>query len=168
MQNKGDILMRKGFSLVTAILFVVLIATLSMFSLNISATTARQTTHIFLREQAELLAQGATEIAVFNLLNTDFTQVANCAFLNANNPTPILQTSFPTNNVATSLFAVTVTASRTFGTIGACDGTAGRGTAVIPISTAASAGTVILDVVVRSANANVPPIRIHRRTIQKL
>ena len=160
MQNKGDILMRKGFSLVTAILFVVLIATLSMFSLNISATTARQTTHIFLREQAELLAQGATEIAVFNLLNTDFTQVANCAFLNANNPTPILQTSFPTNNVATSLFAV--------GTIGACDGTAGRGTAVIPISTAASAGTVILDVVVRSANANVPPIRIHRRTIQKL
>ena len=52
MQNKGDILMRKGFSLVTAIIFIVLIATLGMFSLNISATTARQTTHIFLREQA--------------------------------------------------------------------------------------------------------------------
>ena len=54
------------------------------------------------------------------------------------------------------------------GTIGACDGTAGRGSAVVPILTPESAGTVILDVVVTSANANVPPIRIHRRTIQKL
>ncbi len=168
MQNKGDILMRKGFSLVTAIIFIVLIATLAMFSLNTSATTAKQTSDVFLREQAELLAQGATEIAVFNLLNTNFTQVANCAFLNAGNPTPLLQTTFPTNNVATSLFTVTVTANMALGTIGACDGTAGRGSAVVPILTPESAGTVILDVVVTSANANVPPIRIHRRTIQKL
>ena len=55
MQNKGDILMRKGFSLVTAIIFVVLIATLGMFSLNISATTARQTTHIFYENKPSFL-----------------------------------------------------------------------------------------------------------------
>ena len=167
MQNKGDILMIKGFSLVTAIIFIVLIATLGMFSLSISATTARQTTHIFLREQAELLAQGATEIAIFNLLRVDFTQAANCASLDEN-AVIVPQTFYPTGAQNTSLFDIRVTINRVFGTIGACDGTAGRGTAVIPISTAASAGTVILDVVVRSANANVPPIRIHRRTIQKL
>jgi len=139
-----------------------------MFSLNISATTARQTTHIFLREQAELLAQGATEIAIFNLLRVDFTQAANCASLDEN-AVIVPQTFYPTGAQNTSLFDIRVTINRVFGTIGACDGTAGkRGTAVIPISTAAPAGTVILDVVVRSANANVPPIRIHRRTIQKL
>ena len=57
--------MRKGFSLITAIIFVVLVATLAMFSINTSATTAKQTSDVFLREQAELLAQGATEIAIF-------------------------------------------------------------------------------------------------------
>ena len=56
--------MRKGFSLITAIIFIVLIATLSMFSLNISSLTAKQTTDVFLREQAELLAQGATEMDI--------------------------------------------------------------------------------------------------------
>mgnify|MGYP000853546748 FL=1 len=56
--------MKKGFSLITAIIFMVLIATLSLFSLNISSLTAKQTTDVFLREQAELLAQSATELAI--------------------------------------------------------------------------------------------------------
>ncbi|WP_304345423.1 hypothetical protein [Campylobacter showae] len=108
--------MRKGFSLITAIIFVVLVATLAMFSINTSATTAKQTSDVFLREQAELLAQGATEIAIFNLLNTNFTQAANCTLLDTN--TNIMQTTFPTNNVATSLFAVTVTINKVFGGYG--------------------------------------------------
>ena len=61
MQNKGGVLMKKGFSLITAIIFMVLIATLSLFSLNISSLTAKQTTDVFLREQAELLAQNALQ-----------------------------------------------------------------------------------------------------------
>jgi len=159
--------MRKGFSLVTAIIFIVLIATLGMFSLNISATTARQTTHIFLREQAELLAQGATEIAIFNLLRVDFTQAANCASLDEN-AVIVPQTFYPTGAQNTSLFDIRVTINRVFGTIGACDGTAGRGTAVIPVGTSASIGTIILDVTVTSTKPNVFPVRYTRRTIQKL
>ena len=158
--------MKRGFSLVTAIVFVVLIATLAMFSLNVSVTTAKQTSDIFLREQAELLAKGATEIAILRLLQTDFMQPANRALIDTN--ANLMQTFFPTQNAATSLFQANVTINKMFGKVGVCDGTAGRGTAVIPISTTASAGTIILDVVVRSANANVPPIRVHRRTIQKL
>lgn len=158
--------MRKGFSLITAIIFVVLVATLAMFSINTSATTAKQTSDVFLREQAELLAQGATEIAIFNLINTNFTQVANCASLDSN--ANIMQTLFPTNNVTTSLFNVTVTVNKVFGTIGVCDGTAGRGTAVITVTTSASIGTVILDVTVTSTKPNVFPVRYTRRTIQKL
>ena len=158
--------MRKGFSLITAIICVVLVSTLAMFSINTSATTAKQASDVFLREQAELLAQGATEIATFNLLNTNFTQAANCTLLDTN--TNIMQTTFPTNNVATSLFTVTVTVNKVFGAIGLCDGTAGRGTAVIPVGTSASIGTIILDVTVTSTKPNVFPVRYTRRTIQKL
>lgn len=64
--------MRRGFSLIMAIIFLVLVATIGMFSLNTSAVTAKQTTDIFLREQAELLAQSATELAILDLLETDF------------------------------------------------------------------------------------------------
>ena len=72
MQDKGGVLMRRGFSLIMAIIFLVLVATIGMFSLNTSAVTAKQTTDIFLREQAELLAQSATELAILDLLKTDF------------------------------------------------------------------------------------------------
>jgi len=64
--------MKRGFSLIMAIIFLVLVATIGMFSLNTSAVTAKQTTDIFLREQAELLAQSATELAILDLLETDF------------------------------------------------------------------------------------------------
>ena len=60
--------MRRGFSLIIAIIFLVLVATIGMFSLNTSAVTAKQTTDIFLREQADLLAQSATEVVILNLL----------------------------------------------------------------------------------------------------
>ncbi len=52
--------------------------------------------------------------------------------------------------------------------MGFCDGTAGRGTAVIPVGTSASIGTIILDVTVTSTKPNVFPVRYTRRTIQKL
>lgn len=151
--------MRKGFSLITAIIFMVLIATLSMFALNISSLTSKQTTDVFLREQAELLAQSATEIAILNLLRMNFS--TNCP-LNLPNRN-IVNTLFPNN--ATPMFRVTVTLERLFGTFGACNQPSAANPA---LNHAASAGTVILDVVVTQANANMPPIRIHRRTIQKL
>ena len=144
--------MRRGFSLIIAIIFLVLVATIGMFSLNTSAVTAKQTTDIFLREQADLLAQSATEVAILNLLQRNFS--TDCP-ITAGNEIIVNQ---PFSDAANTLFNVTVRVDRLFGTIGTCVGNA--------ISTPGSVGTVILDTVVQSATPI--PVRVHRRTIQKL
>lgn len=151
--------MRKGFSLITAIIFIVLIATLSMFSLNISSLTAKQTTDVFLREQAELLAQGATEMAILNLLSKNFSTDCPAG-------ATIVSSFFPGNEPSNSLFNVSVKVEKIFGVIGTCNGAG-----VTAISTPESVGTVILNTTITSISndgRNIPPIRIHRRTIQKL
>lgn len=146
--------MRRGFTMVIAIFFMVLVATLGAFALNLSSATAKHTTDIFLREQAELLAQGATEMAVERILsNPNQLSGTNCPGAN------FLSTRFP-DNTENRLFDIRVDVIQIFGDINGC------GTA---ISTDASKGTVILDVTV-TANQNITntPVRFHRRTIQKL
>lgn len=64
--------MKKGFGLITAIIFIVLIATVATMSLSLSAQTAKQTGDIFVREQAELLLYGAAEYAVLSMQYTDY------------------------------------------------------------------------------------------------
>lgn len=161
MQNKGYILMRRGFTMIMAIFFMVLVATLGAFALSLSTSTAKHTTDIFLREQAELLAQGATEIAVMNLLERKFdATTTNCPTVTGGDrriftPNPL---NFPDNT--NPLFTIQVEVVQIFGDINGC------GTA---ISTDASRGTVILDVTVTANQAITnTPIRFHRRTIQKL
>ena len=150
--------MRRGFSLIMAIIFLVLVATIGMFSLNTSAITAKQTTDIFLREQAELLAQSATELAILDLLETDFIKDCKAG-------KEIISSFFPNNEKENSLFEVKVKVERIFGEIGTC-----KGTKVTAISTPESTGTVILDTTVKTIKdaRNIPPVRFHRRTIQKL
>lgn len=155
--------MRNGFSLVTAIFFMVLVATIATLALSISATTAKHTTDIFLREQAELLAQSATEIAVSRILGTTTAvapqplSAANCYTLDANSRRIIQNEPFPDNR--SPLFRVTVNVVSVIGNINGC------GTA---INTPTSAGTVVLDVFVDSVDRTNFPVRFHRRTIQKL
>lgn len=59
--------MRPAFSMILAIIFIVVIATLGMLSLQLSAQSAKQTEHVFLREQADLLAMNAAELAVLTM-----------------------------------------------------------------------------------------------------
>ena len=59
--------MRPAFSMILAIIFIVVIATLGMLSLQLSAQSAKQTEHVFLREQAALLAMNAAELAVLTM-----------------------------------------------------------------------------------------------------
>ena len=56
--------MRKGFSLITAIIFIVLVATIAALALSFSTFSTKQTSDLFLREQAELLVQSGTEYAL--------------------------------------------------------------------------------------------------------
>jgi len=68
--------MRKGFSLITALVFMILVATLGALALSLSTTSLKQTSDLYLREQAELLALSATEYALLAISAHNFS--TNC------------------------------------------------------------------------------------------
>lgn len=57
--------MRKAFSLVFAIVFLVAIATVGILSLNIVSLGTKDTQDLYIADQADLLAQSATEYAIW-------------------------------------------------------------------------------------------------------
>lgn len=65
--------MKRGFSLIMAIFFVMLIATLGMMSLSLSSKITKQSGDIYLKEQAELYAISATSLAVLEMQATDYS-----------------------------------------------------------------------------------------------
>lgn len=65
--------MKKGFSLIMAIFFVMLIATLGMMSLSLSSKMVKQSGDVYLKEQAELYAMSATSLAVLDMQGTDYS-----------------------------------------------------------------------------------------------
>ena len=70
--------MRKGFSLITAIIIMILLATLLTLSISLSSQSVKQTTDIFLKAQAELLARSATEYALLAISGHDRDGSGNC------------------------------------------------------------------------------------------
>lgn len=73
MQSKGHN-MKRGFSLIMAIVFIVVIITISMLSFTLSNTSVKQTTEQYLSEQAEALAMSASEYAILAIQKHDFSQ----------------------------------------------------------------------------------------------
>lgn len=70
--------MRKAFSLITAIFIIVLMSTLALFILNLSAKVTKETTAQYYQEQAALLARSYTELAVMAVINHDRNSTNNC------------------------------------------------------------------------------------------
>lgn len=68
--------MKKGFALIFAVIFLVLIATIGILSLSIAASSVKSSSNIYLREQAELLAISAAEHALLAIQAHDFNK--NC------------------------------------------------------------------------------------------
>lgn len=62
---------RKGFSLLTAIVVIVLMASVAIFVMNLSGKMVKSTTGQFQREQAILLAKSYTEYAVMAISAND-------------------------------------------------------------------------------------------------
>jgi type II secretory pathway pseudopilin PulG len=144
--------MKKGFTLITAIVFIVLIATIAALALSFASFSTKQTSDLYLREQAELLLQSSTEFALLAISGHDIAGTNTC--LNT------LNISYPT--VAAPLFDIDIS----IGYIG--NGLpAGCNTLNNNISTADSNVTVIIDTIVTDHNVSSEPIRLHRRTIQK-
>ncbi len=137
--------MRKGFSLLLAIIVMITIATLMALMISLSTTTAKQTTDIYANEQTKLLARSATELALLAISGHDNS--ANCI----NN----INFTFGHNyEVNMSLYYIGN------GLPSSCQ------TLNNTIATPESNGTVIIDTYV-DYNGSSEPIIYHRRTIQK-
>ena len=64
--------MKKAFSLILAIIFIIAIASIGALSLSISSAGSSTTAKQFMREQAELLSQGAAEYTILRVQQNDF------------------------------------------------------------------------------------------------
>jgi hypothetical protein len=160
MQRKSRFLKeREGFAMITAIFFMVIMATLLLSMLGSSSETAERTTKTYVNEQAQLLAKSATEYAILRVsgVNRGATN-ANCL--------PGFTAVYPT--AADPMYDITVTINY-FGFDNGCAPLFPAGT-VGTIQTAESLGTMLIDVYVQD-NPNLgldEPVRYHRRTLQKL
>lgn len=148
--------MRKGFSLIMAIFFVITIATLGALALSLSNQTVKQTGDLYLRSQAELLAQSATEYALLAISAHDREATGNCV----NN---ISNIRFP--NDANPLFTTDIHIQYIGNDMPAGCKMLGDNN----LTTIDSNVTALIDVFVESNTAlvNAEPIRYHRRTLQK-
>jgi type II secretory pathway pseudopilin PulG len=147
--------MRRGFSLITALVFMILVATLGALALSLSTSSVKQTSDLYLKEQAELLALSATEYALLAISAHNFN--ANC--LNTINSTY-------TQDGATTLFDINITLYYLGNGLPANCNTLTNN--LNNIDTNDSNRTVIIDTIVSSATGiSTEPIRYHRRTIQK-
>ena len=64
--------MKKGFSLILAIIFILLVASIGALSMAISSSSAKTSVNLFIHEQAKLLADGAAEYAIMKVQQNDF------------------------------------------------------------------------------------------------
>ena len=144
--------MRRGFTLIAAIFFVVIASSICMLALSIATTSVKQNSEIYLREQSELVARAATEYAVLAVLSNDFYKAGAVCIGDKNNP---IKGEFG------ELFTFEVFV-KYFGDMGVCSGDAVAVTGL-------NQGTVLLDVFVSSKPGKATnPINFHKRTLQKL
>jgi type II secretory pathway pseudopilin PulG len=142
---------RRGFGIITAIILLVLIATVAVMILSLAATSSKKATDDYLRVQAEMLARSATEFAIMRVQGYDRSG-GNC---------------LENLDINASPFDVNVTINYLFkdGKPANCDD---KNVFASDLSDSDLNGTVIMDVVVTTqSGVTTEPIRIHRRTLQK-
>ena len=147
--------MRRGFTLIAAIFFVVIASSICMLALSIASTSVKQNSEIYLREQSELVARAATEYAMLAIISNDFsTTCLGNQSKNASEDNPIA-------GEFGDLFTFKVYV-KYFGDMGICSGDA-------VAATGANQGTMMLDFFVSSKPGKASnPINFHKRTLQKL
>ncbi|MDL0089170.1 hypothetical protein [Campylobacter gastrosuis] len=143
--------MKRGFALIIAIVFVVLIASLGVLAMILSTTASKQSADMYVKDQVEIYAKSFTEYAVLRLLTHDFN--TGCLDeINGDSKT-YAATKLKLNAKITY-----------YGKIGNCTGISLTGDNKNP-----SSGTVMIDVfVTNDTNKEILPIRYHKRTLQKL
>jgi type II secretory pathway pseudopilin PulG len=69
---------RDGFSMVTAIFVIFIMASLTALIMNVTSKTVKATTQQYQKEQASLLARSYTELAMLYAINYDRVTNDNC------------------------------------------------------------------------------------------
>jgi len=145
---------KPAFAMMMAIMIVMLIALGSVLLLNNAAQGTKSVGDNYLRAQAELLAESATEYAIMRVQGFD-DESGNC--LNTLNIT----VKDATNTVA--MFDVNVSILYAF------KGAKPTGTCTILGENTSQPTRMLIDTTVTTdANLSTEPIKIHRRSWQKL
>lgn len=102
--------MKKGFSLILAIIFILLVASIGALSMSISSSSAKTSVNLFIHEQAKLLADGAAEYAIMKVQQNDFA--ATCV--------DEIEINYPNNTNPTFKANISITYIGDIGTIQYC------------------------------------------------
>lgn len=146
---------RRGIALITAIAFLLIVATLMAIMVSMTTLTTKRGADLYFQEQAHLLAKSATEFALLAISGHDIVGNGDCV--------NTIDIEYPRTNP----FYNVDTTIRYYG----------NGLPASPncnvldntIVTPETNGTIMIDVVVTldpSAGMS-EPVRFHRRTIQK-
>ena len=144
---------RKAFSMFTAIVVIVIMATVAMLITNMSGKLVKETTAQYQREQAALLANSYTEFAVMAVTAND--RAVNC-----------LRTINGTWNGYSARIELAYIGNAA--TIGTCAATRKLSETVVTPNTPL---TVIVDAYIDYDdldNPSAPKLVYHRRTVQKI
>ncbi len=143
---------RRGFGIITAIILLVLIATVGAMIISIATTSSKKATDDYLYTQAEMLARSAVEFAVMRIQGFNRTTNNNCLESVNINATP-----FEVNTTINYLFNGNKPSE--------CNNS---NVFDENVQDKDLNGTVIIDVVVATKDGvTTEPIRIHKRTLQK-
>ncbi|NPA81674.1 MAG: type II secretion system protein [Epsilonproteobacteria bacterium] len=146
---------RKGFTLVLAIIVLIIVSSLAAFMVSLSSSSAKETSDIYLKEQAELLMQSATEYAILAILGHD----------NYNNCLENINITYPSSS--NPIFDINVSLWYIFDS--PVSSTYCSHVVSSDLVNDDSNFTVIIDTTITTtANTGLSePVRLHRRTIQK-
>ena len=144
--------MRRGFGIITAIIIMMTIALLMSMSIGLSTATTKQTSDVYIKEQAKLFIRSATEYALLAI--SGHNNNSNCV--------KDIKISYPNSTNPQYIATVNVWYIAN-GAPASCPLLKNN------IVTDESNLTAIIDVIVeaQSVLGITEPIRLHRRTIQK-
>lgn len=150
--------------MITAVFLMLLLSMMLLKMLSYSSENAQQVVNDYLLEQAQLAAYGATEFAMLQL--SEDNRSAGCT----------QAISMPYPSAGTKLFDVNVTVQYIWlntalpSLAPSCQNSPITG-APITVTTPEQNGSAYIDVVVTTDTANIgltEPVRVHRKTLQKL
>lgn len=162
---------RRAFSMLTAIIIIVLMATVAVLVMSLSGKMIKETTSQFQREQAVLLAKSYTEYAIMSVSANDRNTTGNCL------------TQIDANNIIRSealggfQSRVRISYIGDAANVGSC-GTVGTNVFSNAVTTVNTPLNVVIDVYVEYKALDhhaydgdfddVPWITYHKRTLQKI